>query len=346
MRDLRILTFNWHESYLHLLASVGHQWDVVLRLKGGREDWWHEVRPVPERMTLVPERDALASLVKGGYDVVVCHNLLDLGLVVDSGVPAITVFHTSRDLEVANGLNQEAFDTLGRPLLERSTVVFVSEMKRMSWNLAGEVVLPGIDLSLYGGYDGQQPRILHVGNLKQELARFNGMRELESSAAGLPFTLLGLNPTIQGAGLSRDWDDLRDHFRGHRAYLHTTRMPFEDGYNLAMLEAMATGMPVVALAHPTCPLTHGLDGFVCADVAGLRLALLELLEDPGRACALGRAARDTVGRLFPIDVFRAQWETILRSSVVGLRSDPERYSRISPIRPASVCARPAAFDHS
>ena len=85
--------------------------------------------------------------------------------------------------------------------------------------------------------------MLHVGNLKRELASVNGMADLEAAVAGLPFTLVGLNPSIAGARLSRDWDDLRETFRAHRVYMHTTRAPFEDGYNLAMLEAMATGVP-------------------------------------------------------------------------------------------------------
>ncbi len=308
---MRFLTFNWHESYLHLLASIGHQWEVVLRQKGGRTDWWKEVRPMPDAMTVVTEDEAVSRAGEGLYDAVVCHNLLDLGLVVDLGIPTFTIFHTSRDLEVAFGLDVANFDRVGRPLLEKTTIVFVSPMKQASWGLPGTVVPPGLDLADYGGYTGELPRILHVGNLKRELSSVNGLSALEGAAAGLPFTLLGLNPTISGSRLSANWDDSRAHFRSHRAYLHTSVMPFEDGYNLAMLEAMSTGMPVVALAHPTTPLTHGVDGFLGEDVSALRLGLLELLEDVDRARELGAEGRRTVARLFPIERFRKQWEGLL-----------------------------------
>ena len=308
---MRLLTFNWHESYLHLLASIGHDWDVVLRQKGGRTDWWREVRPMPGTMTVVSEDEAVARAARGVYDAVICHNLLDLGLVVDAGAPTCTIFHTSRDLEVVFGLDVGSFDRIGRPLLEKTTIVFVSPMKLASWDLPGAVILPGVDLADYGGYTGEVARILHVGNLKRELSSVNGMPMLESAAAGLPFTLLGMNPTIPGSKLSADWDDSRAHFRSHRVYLHTTMPPFEDGYNLAMLEAMATGMPVVALAHQTCPVTNGIDGFTGDDAQALRLALLELLEDADRARDIGAQGRNTVARLFPIERFRAQWNELL-----------------------------------
>jgi glycosyltransferase involved in cell wall biosynthesis len=266
---------------------------------------------MPETMTIVTEDDAISRAGDGAYDAVICHNLLDLGLVVDSETPTFTVFHTSRDLEVAFGLDVGNFDRIGRPLLEKTTMVFVSAMKQASWSLPGTVVLPAVDLTNYSGYTGDIARILHVGNLKRELSSVNGMAVLEGSAAGLPFTLLGLNPTIPGSRLSADWDDSKAHFRSHRAYLHTTVMPFEDGYNLAMLEAMATGMPVVALAHPTSPLTDGVDGLIADDVNGLRVALLEILENVDRARELGAEGRRTIARLFPLDRFKAQWNGLL-----------------------------------
>ena len=311
MESRRYLTFNWHETYVHMLASVGGEWDIVPRAKAGRQDWWTELRPMPRNARLVSEAAAIAAASRGVYHAAVCHNLLDLGLVLETGVPTVTVFHTSKDLELSYGLNDAAFQTHGLPLLKRSQVVFVSAMKQRSWGLDGTTVLPGVDLDAYGGWTGDQVCVLHVGNLKRELASVNGMADLEAAVAGLPFTLRGLNPSIAGARLSRDFDDLRDTFRLHRVYIHTTRAPFEDGYNLAMLEAMATGMPVVALAHPSSPIVDGRNGRLGDSARALKMSLLELLEDRERAASLGAEARATVASLYPIDRFRASWRALI-----------------------------------
>jgi hypothetical protein len=270
-----------------------------------------EIRPFPANAQVVSDAEAVARAAGGVYRAAVCHNLLDLGLVVDSGVRTLTVFHTSRDLEIAFGLDPAAFDRHGRALLARSTPVFVSEAKRASWGLDGPVILPGIDVDAWGGWRGDVLRVLHIGNMKRELAAVNGLALLEAAVAGLPFTLVGLNPTIAGARPSRDWDEARETLRAHRAYVHTSQPPFEDGYNLAMLEAMATGLPVVALAHPTSPIADGVNGRCAETASGLRLALLELLEDANEARRLGAAGRETVAARYPLTRFHDAWRSLL-----------------------------------
>lgn len=326
---MRLLTFNWHETYLTLLARLGHSWDVVLRTKAGRQDWWTEVRPVPANVTLVDEPTALDAVGRGAYDAVICHNLLDLGLVVDSGVPTATIFHTSRDLELRHGLDPAAFDRYGLPLVARTTPVFVSPMKQRSWGFDGVLIPPGVPTDEYGGYTGDLAQVLHVGNLKRELASVNGMADLQTAVAGLPFRLVGLNPTIPGVDLSRGWDDLKETFRSHRVYIHTARAPFEDGYNLGMLEAMATGMPVVTLAHESSPIVDGENGIVGETTQALSLGLLEMLEDADRARALGAQARETVRTRFSMDAFVQRWATVLNSLCGGRASALRSISQLA-----------------
>jgi glycosyltransferase involved in cell wall biosynthesis len=309
----RILTFNWHEAYLDLLASAGYSWDVVLRTKGGRSDWWIETRPVPPNMRIVPWPDAERALEAGDYDVAVCHNLHDLALVAGSGIQTITVFHTSFHYEAAFGLTREAVEREAGALLTTTTCVFISAMKRESWGLPGMVIPPGIDVLRFGPYSGEVACILAVGHLKRELAQVNGFEALERIAAGLPLALRGLNPSVAGSRLSASFDEMRATYRTHRLLLHTTLAPYEDGYNLTMLEAMASGMPVVALANPTGPLVNGVNGFVSGDPEDLRCRILELLEDREGAAALGRAGRETVARSFPLSSFQAKWRMVLEA---------------------------------
>jgi glycosyltransferase involved in cell wall biosynthesis len=256
----------------------------------------------------------------GEYDLAICHNLLDLRCVAGSGLAAVLVFHTSRQLERAFGFDERRWKDVAAGLARTASIVFVSPAKQESWDLDGRVILPGIDMSLYGGYEGDTPCALHVGNLKRELASVSGLDVLQRVVSGLPLTLRGLNPHIPGSRLSAGWDELRETMRTHRLYVNATQAPFEDGYNLAMLEAMATGMPVVTTAHPTSPIVDGVNGYVSGDVGVLRERVLELLEDPARACALGAAASTTVSERFPLDRFRRSWRDVITEAAAAARS--------------------------
>jgi glycosyltransferase involved in cell wall biosynthesis len=286
----------------------------VPRSKGGRTDWWHEARPMPANMRMVSLEEAHQRVADGAYEAVVCHSVADLCDLPSTPMPRIVVFHVSRTRERAHGQVADAFDKEAGRLLCGCRCVFISASKQASWGYPGVVIPPAIALQEYGGYSGDSPAALIVGNLLCELSQTNALPVLDGVVRGLPLTILGLNPSISCSRLTQSWDDLRAQMRVHRVFLNNTRAPYEDGYNLAMLEAMATGMPILSLPNPTSPLTDGVDGFVSEDPQVLRERLLELMEDRALATRLGQAARDTVGRLFPMDAFSARWRAILHGS--------------------------------
>ena len=315
--SLRILTFNWHEAYIHLLAKTGHRFDVVQKRKAGIFGWIRALRPVPSNCRLVTEEEAGERLRSGAYDRIVAHNLWDVMAVQGATVPKVLVFHNKLSCEIALGgdpLDRLEYMEKVHRLLDAAgpvTLVFISPAKRADWGLAGEILPPGIDPADYGGYRGDLIRVLRVGNALQERDIMLGFSLQERILAGLPSTVLGLNRHLPGARVPRDWDAFRGFLREHRVYLNTTLEPYEDGYNLAMLEAMATGMPVVSAANRSSPLEDGANGFVSDDEQRLREGLVTLLADRERAAVMGRKAREAVIDRFPIDRFLRAWNRLL-----------------------------------
>jgi colanic acid/amylovoran biosynthesis glycosyltransferase len=99
--------------------------------------------------------------------------------------------------------------------------------------------------------------------------------------------------------------ELRKLFASCHLFLHpseTTPEQDQEGIPNAMLEAMATGLPVVATRHGGIPeaITEGMDGYLVAerDHVALGGALLKLVGDCDRWREMGRAASRSVAAKF------------------------------------------------
>ena len=312
-KKLNILTFNWHEPYLCLLAETGHNFFIYEPIMGSelQRRWNIQFRPLPQNAKIVNKAEIDKGLGEGSFDLIICHNINDL-LTVNGypKTPKILVFHNKLSTEIALGGNtveRATYLEQVKPLLEGVLSVFISESKNADWGFEGEVIPPGIDVNQYGGYTGELKAVLRVGNRVMERDLMLGFREQVELCSGLPTTLLGDNPQLEESHPSKSWDDLKNHLRKCRVYLNTTKEPYEDGYNLSMLEAMASGMPIVSLASPSSPITDGRDGFVGDDLAMLRRSLELLLNDQLLAKTMGDSARRTVAEKFPISKFISRW---------------------------------------
>jgi spore maturation protein CgeB/SAM-dependent methyltransferase len=318
---LRILTFNWHESYIHLLAKTGHAFDVVEKEKAGIHGWIHAIRPVPPNCRLVSEVEAEEGLRSGAYDRILAQNLGDLLFVRPWPLPKVLVFHSklTNDLAITpRQIDRAAYLGRVKQLVAETknlTLVFISESKKADWGLEGEVVLPGIDAEDYQGYVGDLKKVVRIGNFLKERDVILGYSLQERILGHRPSTILGLhNPQTPNAYMPRDWDEYRDLLRRHRVYLHTTQAAYEDGYNLAMLECMATGMPVVSTNHAASPIQDGVNGFLTSDEKELRERIDAFLEHHERAVSMGSRAREAVLDLFPIKRFLTRWKGILEGT--------------------------------
>ena len=317
----RVMTFNWHAPYLYILSKLGHQMLVVEpELSPGiTKNWEKEMRPIPENVQLISEEQARAELVKGEVDLLLAHNIKDLIFADGYFMPKIMVYHNKLSTEI--GLSQTQIDRddyMGKIARLRQDVkeIYISKAKRADWDGQGEIVLPGIDMSEYGGYTGEEAAILRVGNHFHERDLMLGFSISQHISEGFPCKTLGINPTIPNTYLAKSFNELRDHFSRYRLYLNTTVEQYEDGYNLSMLEAMATGMPVVSTFNQSSPIIDGVNGFISNDIPYLRECAAFLLGDAGKAKELGQEARKTVKTKFSQTAFLQKWDRIFHETVV------------------------------
>lgn len=336
---MKILSFNWHTPYLSMLARLEHKFEIAPpNIDTDRMGSWDEaMRPLPGNVNKISRDEMRERLFgkRGYYDLLLAHNVKDIIMAKEARLPKLLVFHNKLSTEAALGKKPEIakeYRESVRNLVSGVYCVFISQAKRHDWGLPGEIIMPGIDASMYGGYTGAARRVLRVGNSIKARDLMTGYSTQEAVLEGIPSLLLGENPDIPNSRVSKDWDELKEAYRENRLLLNTTMAPWEDGYNLTVLEAMATGMPVISIANPTSPITDGVDGFTGETVEELREKVAALLDDHELAKQIGAEGRKTVEKLFPMSVFLAKWDSAIRRAADWYPALPERF--FTPREPA------------
>jgi len=323
LANLKILTVNWHTAYLYNLSKIGHRWSVL-------NQWVDCNRPLPANFESIDWATARNRFSK--FDVAIGHSIwLDVARFLPYCLryrkPYIQVIHGRR---CRGGFSRSRLRKLVKriysSLVLRSLVklglmriVFISNYASSDWGLDATIIKPGISLAEMGPYEGAEPSLLVVGNmLHREHFAFDHLMQIRNQ---VPVKIVGENPRIPDAGPSRDWDELRSLYCKYRAYLNLTREP-EDGHNLAVLEAMASGMPVISLKHPSTPIRNGENGFLVESITEAVARAKQLIADRELARRLGKCARETVEREFSKTAFQTRWNELLaRSTGSVLTSD-------------------------
>ncbi|MFP4501914.1 MAG: glycosyltransferase [Candidatus Hydrogenedentota bacterium] len=334
MAQPRILTFNFHEPYLVLMAKTGLTIHAGMYDEGPlRRDWVEAFRPRPDNIVLVPEREWRSELMAGQYDVVIAQNENNALDIFRAPCPKLLLCHNRRrflaeTVRIHDSDNpQDAYTYLLEKLQVFFEFIFISESKRADYGIPGRVILPGIDPDDYGGWTGEERIVLRVGNCMRERNLMFDVDFQERVVADLPNRVLGANPLIPDSRPADSFDALKTAYRTARCLLHVSREEYEDGYNLVTLEALATGTPVVSLANATSPITDGVDGFLSSDAGELNARCRQLLDDLDRARTIGEHGREMVARKFPIAAFTEQWrEAIFTAAEKSIRHIPRNHT--------------------
>ena len=308
INDDRLLVFDCHEAWVYQLRALSQPMDVIVGLKGRPTSGWDEaMRPVPPNARLVRLADVIAA--GRAYHCIIGHNLSDLLDVKTLPGPRLFVVHQVLDSIMREQRSVTPPEEFRRSVAQymamiRAHVVAVSGLKGQSWGFGEDVVPFSADPADYPPYEGDLARGLRVANDIRAKANTLMWDFHERAFAGLPITLVGRNNDMPGVKPARDWADLKQTLSHHRFFIHTANPALEDGYNMATLEAMAAGLPVIGNRHPTSPIEHGVSGFLSDDPMELRAGAERLLEDRQLAIRMGQEARKALLKTFPGERFR------------------------------------------
>ena len=304
----RIAVFNCHEAWVYQLRALALPIDIIAGLPGREvRGWDFRARPLPPQSRLISLAEA--TLAPAPYHAIIAHNLSDLLDARELRGPRILVLHMTLDGIILEQSSSTPAVKLREYVAEyvRCTgthVVSVSHGKGASWGFTEDVVLLSTDPADYPDWQGDLPSGLRISNLISRRAQTLLWSFHQEAFANLPVTLVGYNPDIPGVRASHDWAELKTFLQHHRFYIHTARTDLEDGYNMATLEAMAAGLPVLGNVHPSSPVEHRVSGFLSNDPQELRAFAELLIANRELAEEMGRAAQDRVRKQFSTDAFR------------------------------------------
>jgi glycosyltransferase involved in cell wall biosynthesis len=138
------------------------------------------------------------------------------------------------------------------------------------------------------------------------LGRGEERQALEAQARAL-----NLGDAVEFAGVVKN---PQDHLAQSQLFVLSSRY---EGFPNALLEAMASGLAVVATDCPTGPadiVTHDENGLLvpAGDVGALAAAMDRLMSDAGERRRLGERAREVQARFAP-ETILAAWDRLLRA---------------------------------
>jgi hypothetical protein len=304
-KPLRVLTWHVHGNYLWYLTRA--KCDFFLPVKptskhgySGRSGWpfGSNVHDVPAEDVRKLDFDCILFQSRENYT----EDQVDLLTEAQRRLPRIYLEHDTP--------GDHPIDQLHCVDDPNVLLVHVTHFNALMWNngcTPVRVIEHGVPIPDQPLYTGELARGITVINNLRQRGRRLGADVFERARAEVPIDLVGMDAEAMN-GVGEVKPPLLPAFESrYRFFFHPVRWT---SLGLAVLEAMALGMPVVGLAATELVrvIENGVSGYIDTDVDKLIERMNWLLREPAEARRLGEGAHRVVMERYHIDRFAREWE--------------------------------------
>jgi glycosyltransferase involved in cell wall biosynthesis len=309
MKRLRILTWHTHGAYLYYLTQVPHDFYVLSKPgrppgyvgRSGQFRWGANVHDLPVDEAPRTQLDCIVfqddpQYLQDQYQVLTA---------AQRRLPRIYIEHDPPRSHPTDSRHPVDDDS--------ALLVHVTAFNRLMWDSGRtptRVIEHGVIAPANVEYSGGLERGIAVINNLRLRGRRLGADLYDEAAHAVPLDLVGMS-AIHAGGLGEiPHADLPAFMARYRFFFNPIRYT---SMGLAVIEAMMTGLPVVALAttEMATVIRDGASGYADTDIGKLIGHMRALLADRAAARALGEAARRYALERFAIGRFVADWEDAL-----------------------------------
>jgi hypothetical protein len=309
VKPLKIFTWHVHGSYLYYLSQSPHRFYLPTRPGrpegyGGRSGqfcWPDNVVDVPAEVVRNLEVDVLLFQSARNYLV----DQYEILSPAQRELPRIYLEH--------NTPRPHPTDT--RHVVDDPGILLVhcTYFNAIMWDAGRSptMVIPhGVTIAGEARWSGELERGITVVNSMAKRGRLAGPDLFARVRKLVPLDLAGMgSERFEGLGdlPLRELHRLETGYRFFFNPIRYTSLP------LAVVEAMAIGLPIVALATTELPgaIRNGIDGFVSNNVDELVDGMRRLIADQKFARQLSESAREAARTLFGIHRFQDDWNAAL-----------------------------------
>ena len=312
MRRLRILTWHVHGSYLYYLSRVPH--DLFVPVQEGRPAGYVGLPPGgfpwPENLHEVAAEDVpgleLDAVLSQTHD----QWLEERARLLSPQQLRLPRLHVEHDPPREHPVDQR------HPVDDpEALLVHVTHFNELMWDSGPtptRVVEHGVSVPADVRWTGELERGLVLVNDLPTRGRRLGADVYRRVREELPLDLVGMGSADEPGGLGEVPHDALPAFAARYRFLFNPIRYTSLG--LAVLEAMAVGLPVVAVAatEHAVAIRDGGNGYADTNVDRLVERMRGLLADHDEARRLGEAGRQTARERYSLERFARDWDEAFR----------------------------------